>query len=134
MRRSKVGSALGETHDLRAYLDQENQAHFDNQFRGQIGWSRRTKGRRRRTIRLGSWNADRKLIRIHPVLDDPWVPDYVLRFVIFHEMLHAVLGSQERGGRRVFHTKAFREQEQAHPDFNRAEGWIHDHLDALLAY
>jgi len=134
MRRTRIGSPLGESHDLRAYLEQQNREHFDGQFRGQIGWSRRTSGRRRRSIRLGSWNVERNLIRIHPVLDDGWVPDYVLRFVVFHELLHAIMGSQQHRGRRVFHTAAFRDREQSHPDFNRAEGWIHDHLDALLAY
>ncbi len=130
--RARYGSPLGMAHDLLSYLDEQNREHFNGEFKGRIGWSRRTRSSRRKTIRLGSWSPRNKLIRIHPALDDKKVPDYVLRFVVFHEMLHAMVGVSERGKRRIYHTRDFRLREQQHPDYARAEGWIQEHLETLL--
>ena len=125
---------LGRCHDLRKHLDEQNRNHFDCRFSGRIGWSRRSRGRSRRSIRLGSWNPETQLIRIHPALDRPEVPDYVVGFVVFHELLHAVMGSKIRQGRKVYHSKEFRHLEQAHPDHDRAELWIQRHLEGLLSF
>lgn len=130
--RARFGSPLGVAHDLRSYLDTQNREYFGGQFKGRVGWSRRTRRSRRKTIRLGSWSPRNRLIRIHPALDDKNVPDFVLRFVVFHEMLHAMVGASEQGSRKVYHTRDFRKREQQHPDYARAESWIQDHLEALL--
>ena len=130
--RARFGAPLGMAHDLRAYLDAQNQEHFDGAFKGRIGWSRRTRSSSRKTIRLGSWSPRNRLIRIHPALDDKNVPNFVLRFVVFHEMLHAMVGASEQGSRKVYHTRDFRKREQKHPDYAQAEAWIQDHLEALL--
>jgi predicted metal-dependent hydrolase len=132
--RPRFGAPLGLAHDLRSYLDEQNREHFDGQFKGRIGWSRRNRQRHRRTIRLGSWSPRNRLIRIHPALDDKHVPDYVLRFVVFHEMLHAIVGANAQGTRTVYHTRDFRRREQEHPDHDRAEKWIADNLEALLSW
>ncbi|MEM8960743.1 MAG: hypothetical protein AAGD38_04630, partial [Acidobacteriota bacterium] len=103
-----------------------------------ITWGRapRARGRRRshrRSIRLGSYCSERRLIRVHRVLDHHDVPAWFVAWVVFHELLHAAepptAGS---GGRRVVHTAAFRRREQAHPDTERARRWLARHLDVLL--
>ena len=132
--RARFGSPLGMAHDLRIYLDEQNRQHFNGMFKGRIGWSRRTRRNYRKTIRLGSWSPRNKLIRIHPALDAKTVPDYVLRFVVFHEMLHAIVGASNRGTRTIYHTRDFRLREQQHPDHDAAEKWIADHLEALLSW
>ena len=85
-------------------------------------------------MRLGSWNPDHSLIRIHPVLDSPRVPEHVVGFVVFHEMLHAMLGKEIHGQRELSHGPEFRRQERAHPDHSRAEAWIQRHLKSLLSF
>ena len=130
--RARYGAPLGMAHDLRCYLDDQNRQHFAGQFKGRIGWSRRTRSSKRKTIRLGSWSPRNKLIRIHPALDDRKVPEFVLRFVVFHEMLHAEIGASEQGARRIYHSRDFRRREQEHPDYAKAEAWIQSHLDLLL--
>ena len=47
--RARFSSPLGRAHDLRHYLDEQNQQHFNGKFRGRIGWSRRN----RRSRQLG---------------------------------------------------------------------------------
>ena len=125
---------MGRHHDLREVYRRQNEAHFEGAFRGQIGWSLGPRGRIRRSIRLGSWQPEHRLIKVHPVLDAANVPAYVLRFVVYHEMLHGALGANEEGGRNVFHTREFRRQEAEHPDHDRAQRWIRCHRATLLEY
>ena len=92
------------------------------------------RGQVRRKIRLGSWTEKHRLIRIHPVLDSSEVPDYVIRFVVFHEVLHAMHGSEQIGSRQAFHGPEFRKLEKEHPDHDRAEDWIQNMSDDLLSF
>ncbi|MCO4770550.1 MAG: hypothetical protein KDA24_11020 [Deltaproteobacteria bacterium] len=132
--RPRYAPPQGRVHDLRNVYRRENRERFAGAFSARIGWSFGSAGRVRRSIRLGSWQPDHRLIKVHPVLDSKDVPDYVLDFVVFHEMLHGVVGSARNGNRTVFHTPVFRQREAQHPAFERAQGWIHENLDALLSY
>ena len=79
---------------------------------------------RRRSIRFGSYSAQENVIRIHPLLDQDFVPQYFIRYIVFHEMLHAFLGAHESSsGRRRVHTREFRRRERAYPDYARAVEW-----------
>jgi len=126
----------GHHHDLQVYYDEVNAAHFDGTIRARITWGRRGPARHRRTIRFGSYSADHDLIRIHPLLDQAFVPAYFVRYIVFHEMLHAHLGIEEPArGRRRIHTAVFLEREAAHPDHARALAWQQNtgNLRRLLA-
>ncbi len=115
----------GRCFDLAAVMASENTRHFGERVDAQITWGRRPTRPPRTSIRLGSYCADDHLIRIHPHLDRPVVPDYLVRFVVFHEMLHADLGiASGPTGRRRIHPREFREREAAHPDCQRALAWL----------
>jgi len=117
----------GRNHDLRRLFDAVNAAHFDGAVKARITWGRMTKLGQRRHIRFGSFQPGEDLIRIHPLLDQPFVPEFYIRFVVFHEMLHAHLGIEELpSGRRSMHGKAFRQREKAYPDYDRATQWEQD--------
>ena len=49
----------------------------------------------RRSIKLGSYSATERLIRVHPALDRPWVPRYFVSYIVYHEMLHHVIPSSQ---------------------------------------
>jgi hypothetical protein len=132
--RPRFTPPTGQHHDLRAVYERENRERFDGEFRARIGWSLGAAGRVRRTIRLGSWQPEHRLIKVHPVLDSGEVPSFVVDFVVFHEMLHGVVGAARSGRRTMFHTRDFRAREAQHPAYERAQSWIHDNLDALLSY
>lgn len=134
VRRPRYAPPLGRHHNLRNHFDEENIARFAGDFRARIGWSFGARGKERRSIRLGSWAPEHRLIRVHPVLDHANVPDYVVSFVVFHEMLHGVVGPSQQGQRTVFHTPEFRAREATHPHFRSAQTWIEGNLDALLRY
>ena len=82
--------------------------------------------------RLGSYSSQSGIIRINPVLDDASVPAYVLEDVIYHEMLHHVLGPRRSGGRTLYHHEDFRTMECAFAHRERAKKWIRKNLPRLL--
>jgi hypothetical protein len=115
----------GRCHSLRPLYEEVNRDHFDGAVTAAIGWGRYPTTRRRRSIRFGSYSPDPDVIRIHPLLDQDFVPRYFVRYIVFHEMLHAYLGLAESpsGRRTLYHTREFNEIERAYPDFHRAEAW-----------
>lgn len=89
-----------------------------------ITWSQQNPRGKLRSLRLGSYNRERDLIRIHPLLDDKRVPEFFVRYIIFHELLHAVHKSlKDPSGRWVHHSQAFRQRESEYPDYQAALKW-----------
>jgi len=112
----------GKYHDLKEFFDKVNQEYFDGGVAASITWSRRQPGRvRRRT--LGSYSFSSKAVRINPILDNPAVPPVFLEFIVYHEMLHAVIGVENRRGRSVIHSREFRRREKEFRGFEAATGW-----------
>ncbi|MCB1056627.1 MAG: hypothetical protein KDD11_14090 [Acidobacteria bacterium] len=135
--RASAGEARGRHFDLAEIRDRVNQAYFGGLLDVAIAWGRapvpRRRPQRRRTIHLGTYRADLNLVRIHPVLDRRGVPLYVVESVVHHEMLHAAMPATVVAGRRRLHTPEFRRRERLFADHERAQAWIEDHLDQLLA-
>jgi predicted metal-dependent hydrolase len=123
----------GRVHDLADLYDATNARYFENKVRARIGWGRRAPNQRRRSIKMGVYFHDQKIIRIHPALDDERVPRYFVEMVVFHEMLHQIFPpSAGADGRRTVHGKAFREAERSFPGYERARAWEKAHLHLLL--
>lgn len=133
-RRQKMRTE-GEHHDLKALFDDLNARYFGGTVDAHITWGRRPSTRRRRrvSIRLGAYSAGDKLIRIHPVLDQPWVPAFFVAFIVYHEMLHHVIPAPIRHGKQCFHTAEFRSYERAYPDYAKAIRWEERNIHRLLA-
>jgi hypothetical protein len=123
----------GTVHDLEAHRDALAAERFGGTVLPAITWGRWSALRgRRRTIRLGSYDGREDLIRIHPALDQPWVPPVLVRAVVYHEMLHAALPPRESGGRRCLHGPDFRRRERELPQHAEAEAWLATNLHRLL--
>jgi hypothetical protein len=124
----------GQNHDLLEIYDELNARWFADKLRVRVTWARRApqSRHRRRSVRLGTYVADDRLIRIHPVLDQPWVPRFFVAYVLFHEMLHAVVPAPVERGRQCFHGPAFRQLERSYPDYARALAWERANLRRLL--
>jgi len=73
------------------------------------------------------------MIRIHPLLDAPFVPTWFLEYVIYHEMLHAVVPEEiDEFGRRKVHTREFYKRERQFHCYSRARRWEDENLDRFL--
>jgi hypothetical protein len=124
--------AGGTCHDLSALYAELNATFFGGAIEARIGWGREPPARRRRSIKMGTYFHDARVIRVHPALDRPEVPDFFVRFIVFHEMLHQAVPPVTRGGRRLAHPPEFRERERSYPGYARALAWERRHLALLL--
>lgn len=116
-------SVRGRRYDLQVIFDRLNAQYFGGAVTAAITWGR--KGPRRFPARrtLGTYMEDRNLIRIHPVLDSRRVPLYYVEFIVYHEMLHAVMESEVKNGRRRIHAKEFKKRERLFAHYDRACQW-----------
>jgi hypothetical protein len=124
----------GRKHDLRTLFDHLNDTYFQGMVDASITWARRSKpaSGQRASIKLGTYCADKKLIRIHPTLDRSWVPRYFIEYIIFHEMLHHMMPMPVRDGRRELHSPEFRQGEQRYRNYARALAWEAQHISRVL--
>lgn len=125
----------GQVHDLDAILHDVNQ-HY---FAGTVGdvlitWGRKTRPResKRTSIKLGSYSATERLIRIHPVLDQRWVPRYFVQYIVYHELLHHLVPEARVAGRVLLHPPEFQRRERAFEKLSRALAWEQKNIDRLL--
>lgn len=126
----------GKAHDLRQLLDRIDQRYFGGALGGdvQVTWGRKTspRGESRTSIKLGTYSATERLVRIHPVLDQRWVPRYFVAYILFHELLHHVIPPVKVGRFTLMHPPEFQRRERAYPQYERAIAWENAHLDRLL--
>jgi hypothetical protein len=123
----------GRVHDLRAMFERLNDEYFAGALKAEITWG--TAPRRshaRRSIKMGSFAVEDRLIRIHPVLDDSAVPAYFVAWIVFHEMLHGKFEVVRKGDRRCFHSKEFLAEERTFREYERASAWERANMDRLL--
>ena len=126
---------IGESHDLSMMFDKLNAQYFDGAIKARISWSIAASKKRRSSIKMGSYSHDESLIRIHPALDQAWVPKYFVAFVVFHEMLHESHGAPDMGcGRRRVHPPEFRADEKKFDHYERSIAWEEKNLGRLLKY
>ena len=133
-RRATVLRPMGRHHHLVPILREEGLAHLGAVPAVQVTWGpRRRLTRGQRTIRLGSYHAPTRVIRLHRLLDQPSVPRWLVGFVVYHELLHDVFGIDESGARRVIHPPAFRAREAQHPRYEDAQRWEREERPRLMA-
>ncbi len=115
-------ATAGRCHDLLPVFDAINQEYFSGGISAGITWGRSCGGRvRKRT--LGSYSCRTNTIRINPFLDRKRIPGYYVAYVVYHEMLHADMGVEERNGRRSAHSREFRRRERLFRHYEKAMAW-----------
>jgi len=125
--RQIVAKTEGIFFDLGAIFERLNAEYFEGKITAMITWGRMPSSRRRRSIRFGSFYPRENLIRIHPLLDQDFVPLYFVEYIVFHEMLHAFLGIDETDtGRRRLHGGAFKRHEVMFDGYLSAMAWQND--------
>jgi hypothetical protein len=89
-----------------------------------VRWGHQIGRKRRRSIRLGSYNHITAEIRIHPLLNASQIPAFFIQSVIHHEYLHHVLGAS--------HNTKFHKHERQFRYYREAQEWIRRNLFLLL--
>jgi hypothetical protein len=97
----------GRVHDLEISYARMNQEYFRGEIpRPHLVWSDRLTYRK-----FGHYQWDIDTVMISQTLDQPRVPEYVLDYVMYHELLHKQLGIRRVNNRSMAHTGAFRKAE-----------------------
>jgi hypothetical protein len=126
----------GKHHDLLELFEGINERYFAGGVNAVITWgkrpTRKARSAPRRTIKLGSYSAVDRLIRIHPALDQKWVPRYFVAYIVYHEMLHHVIPGSRGLGRVNLHPPEFKEREKQFRHFERALEWERRRVARLL--
>jgi predicted metal-dependent hydrolase len=119
---------LGRYHNLQEILDDLNTEYFQNLITASISWGKKNSRRAVRKRTLGSYNGHTNVILINPVLDRKSVPQYYIRFLVYHEMLHSALKEERKNGRRLVHTAEFRRREKKFRYYEEAISWEKKHF------
>ena len=122
----------GRYHDLDAILADLRRRYFPDCAEVRIGWGRWSGRARPRSIRFGAYRPDAHSIRIHPALDQAFVPGYFVEFIVHHELLHHVMPPQPVNGRYQIHSRAFHQREREFPAYAEAVAWRQQYLRRLL--
>ena len=98
----------GKHHDLQPMFEQLNGRYFDNALQEpRLGWSNRAW-----RTQLGCFDPALDQIVINRQLDRKNVPEYVVAYVLYHEMLHLKHPMRFARCRRESHSPQFRAEEK----------------------
>ena len=109
---------------LESLADEVHRTYFFKYPPLPVFWGQQISRKKRRSIRLGSYNHHTTEIRIHPLLNAPNVPAFFIQSVIYHEYLHHVLGPH--------HNRRFHQHERQFRYHREAQEWIRRNLFHLL--
>jgi hypothetical protein len=114
------GEARGAHHDLAPLFDALNRQYFEGELkRPRLGWS----GRAWRT-QLGCFDPALRQIVINRQLDQERVPEYVVNYVLYHEMLHLKHPMKFARCRLESHSAKFRKEEKRFQQYAGAQRFL----------
>ena len=113
-------STKGHLYDLKLIFQRVNKQYFQNSMlHPRLIWSSRFALRR-----LGYYHPDSDTVTISCALDCQSVPPHVLEYVMYHELLHKVLGLKTVNSCRMAHTRKFKRLEKKFAQYQLAEKFI----------
>ncbi len=113
-------SYIGKHFNLKDLFTEINQEYF----RGKLEQPRLMWSARRSKRRLGYYDPQSNTITINRRFDTADTPRLLVKYILYHEMLHQHLGTREVNGRRYAHTSAFRKAEKRFRGYEEAESLI----------
>jgi SprT-like family len=121
--RQTIIRTQGRFYNLREIFDDLNREYFGGSISASISWGKQTSRRFARKRLLGSYCGHNNAIRINPMMDRKNIPLYVIRYIVYHEMLHSVVKEERKNGRRWVHTSEFHKRERLFKDYDKALAW-----------
>ena len=116
----RLRSARGHFYDLDAIFEELNTHFFHGLMaRPRMSWSQ-TKTRRI----LGHYDPAHNAIIISRIFDHAAMPQYVLEYIVYHEMLHLKHPVKLRGSRRCVHSAEFQAEEKMFPRMGEANTFL----------
>jgi hypothetical protein len=110
----------GRHYDLGPLFDRLNREYFEGALpRPHIAWS--TRGWHRQ---FGCYDPGPNQIVLNRRMDRPEIPQFVVEYVLFHEMLHVKHPTRRSGCTLVSHSREFRGEEKRFPQFASARKYL----------
>ncbi|RME11450.1 MAG: hypothetical protein D6802_06795, partial [Ardenticatenia bacterium] len=123
-----VAQPKGSFHDLDEVFDRVNAAYFNGEMpRPRLTWNRQMTHNK-----MAHYDARRDTVMVSVTLDHPDVPDDVLDFVMYHELLHKQFGVRIVNGRRMAHTPEFRAAERRFARYDEAVAFLKAHARRIM--
>ncbi len=119
--------------DIQNIFDRLNQEYFFGEVEAAIEWGKDSQLPNRRSVNFGSYDDKKKLIRIHPRLNQSFVPVSVLELTVYHEMCHQFVPPVRRNGQWQSHHKEFKRKEREYRNYREAMQWEKKNWMKLLA-
>jgi predicted metal-dependent hydrolase len=124
MRRNRVRRvatlAQGQNFDLSQIFEQLNRRYFAGTLQQpHIGWSTRNWRRQ-----FGCFDPGPHQIVLNRRMDRPAIPQFVVEYVLFHEMLHVKHPTRRSGCTLLSHSPEFRAEEKRFTHFKEARNFL----------
>jgi hypothetical protein len=110
----------GDEYDLKVLYTKVNETYFQGRLDLKVTYFK-TPIRKKRHITLGTYNKG--VVKINRVLDQKACPAYFVEFILYHEMLHHIFPTKIVNGKRVMHSKEFRQKEKEFKEYPKAKEW-----------
>ena len=115
-----VERSAGAVHDLAGAFERVSREYFGgNVSRPRLIWSR-TLTRRK----FGHYDSIRDTVMVSATLDQPGVPEFVVDYVVYHELLHKQHGIHWHNGRARVHTPHFKREDRRFSRYAEADATL----------
>lgn len=123
----------GEVYNIKELYDGINQEYFCGKLDLSITWFSSEFKQNKSQINLGFYYDALRLVKINRIMDSRKFPDYVVRYVIYHEMLHCVAPAYiDSAGIQRTHNPEFKQLEMQFKDYSRAKLWVKKNRASLF--
>jgi hypothetical protein len=122
--RKFLGDPRGQFYNLSALYDHLNGLYFNNELSTvNLGWS----PQQSRRI-LGHFDPSHRSITISRWFDQSQVPEFVLSYIMYHEMLHVKFSTSSNFDFKNKHGRHFKQEEKKHSSYTAANRWLKSNL------
>ncbi len=123
---------VGVRYDLRELFKDINQHYFDGKLTSYIRW-----GSPASKTSYQSMYRDKKgnrfsLITIAGAYNHPKVPEFAIKGVLFHEMLHIGIPPYKKNGRNIMHGPEFKKGERLYKDLRKWLVWEKEEIHKII--
>lgn len=126
-------SIEGKIYHLEHIFKDVNDEYFSGTLPLRITWFGHPDQRNRSKITFGLYFDPLKLIKVHRMLDNTFFPEYLVRFVVYHEMLHYVCPAyRDLSGIQRIHSKEFKMKEREFKQYHCVQKWLKENRKCLF--
>ena len=118
--------------NLKEIFDKLNAEYFKSEIKANIKWGKKVHKKNLTSFRFGSYDPEKQLIRIHPRLQQDFVPISVVELTVYHEMCHQWVPMKRERGMWIAHHPQFKEKEREYLFYDEARSWEKENWKKLM--